>query len=43
LLHREFEVAVVARYTELGILLDPEDKVLKSEEVKLSLAGLADY
>jgi len=42
LLHREFEVAVIARHTELGILIDTEDQVLESEEVELSLARLAD-
>jgi hypothetical protein len=42
LLYREFKVAIIARYTELGIFLDSKDQVLKSEEVELSLAGLAD-
>ena len=35
-------MAVIARHTELGILIDTEDQVLESEEVELSLAGLAD-
>ena len=42
LLHREFEVEVVARHAELGVLVDTIDKVLESEEVELSLARLAD-
>ena len=42
LLHRVFQVAVIARHAELGILVDTEDQVLESEEVELSLAGLAD-
>jgi hypothetical protein len=36
-----FKVKILATFTEIGICLDSEDQVFKSEEVKISLAGLA--
>jgi hypothetical protein len=41
LLHREFEELLVARDTELAVVLDPEDQVLEPEKLELAIATLA--